>query len=159
MDQPQQDLSAAEAAAVRIIGVYADDPSLHKVAQAIISIAERKIAREDFVQLLQDTVLGIEPGELHECEAYLRQGEPFIAILRQDRLAYRISEAADALPLPQHLEHWTPERDPLPKWRVLDGEPGVIKCDWMPATLRALEVVKRELGEASLVSHQGDTAI
>ena len=156
MDDIPPTLSEAD---VRIIGKFADHPNLRKVARAIISVAQRMEAQSRFLQTLRGTIPGITPGEFHDCGAYFWQGEPFIAITKDQGLAYRVAEDVEALPLPHHQELWTPERHPVAKWRVLSGDVDFIKRDWMPAALRALEVVKRELGDASLVSHQADTAI
>jgi len=88
---------------------------------------------------------------LHGCDAYFWQGEPFIAVTEHQQLAYRVSEATDALPLPNHLEYWSPNGKALRRWRVLahDGP-----RDWMPMVLRALELVQAELVAAASVTKE-----
>jgi hypothetical protein len=103
--------------------------------------------RARFLQQLRTEVPGITPGELHDCAAYFWQDEPFIALTSHHQLAYRISEAADALPLPHHLEHWNPEGKALTRWRVLVHEE---PKDWMLTALRALELVQGELDGISV---------
>lgn len=49
--------------------------------------------------------------------------------------------AADALPLPRHLDHWSPNSKALPCRRVLVHDNPKV---WMPTVLRALEVAQKE---------------
>jgi hypothetical protein len=73
----------------------------------------------------------------------------FIAITRNNRCAYRITKAADALPLPRHLAHWSPEgKAAFRRWSVLNDEG---PKDWMSTALRAHDLVQSELGDVPWV--------
>jgi len=125
------------------MGEWADHPSVRLVARAILRMAESMPIREHFDRDML-ALPHVSLAELHGC-AYFWHDQPFIVITHNNELAYRVSDAADRLPVTRQTDYWVPNSRALAGWRVLihDGPK-----DCMPTALSALAVVHSEADQS-----------